>query len=102
MPSRASRFTQVAKVPDIVHGTYAGYQRHRLYGIPQCDDCLTASREYGRATRLTRRYRIARRNAWAKTKTLAALREMAPDLVARLMAEAVDEWEQAHPIKETA
>lgn len=92
----------MAKVPDIDHGTYAGYQRHRLYGIPQCDDCLTASRDHSRRRALQRRYRIARRNAWAKTKTLAALREMAPDLVARLMAEAVDEWERAHPIKETA
>lgn len=34
--------------PDIPHGTYAGYQRHRLYGIPVCDECMTAQRAYKR------------------------------------------------------
>lgn len=28
----------------ITHGTERGYQQHRYYGVPQCDDCREAHR----------------------------------------------------------
>ena len=85
------------KGDDIRHGTYAGYQRHRLYGIPACDDCMAASKEYARRYRLSTRYRRDKRNTYARNKTLTALREMAPDLYHRLYEEAAREWEQLNP-----
>ena len=86
---------------DIEHGTYAGYQRHRLYGIPPCGDCLDANREYMRRYRLQTRYRTSKRNNYARNKTLASIREMAPDLYRRLYEDACTEWEQAHPKEDT-
>lgn len=36
----------------IEHGSARGYNQHRHYGIPQCDECLAARREWKRARRL--------------------------------------------------
>lgn len=84
----------------IDHGTPKGYGQHRLVGEPPCRDCLDAWNASNRdRRRRDPNVKAEGRRKYAHRKTLAAFRDLAPDLYAQLYSEAVAEWDRDNPVE---
>lgn len=72
------------------HGTYAGYQRHRLDGETACGPCRDAARDYAREFRARRDVPAAQRERArqrARNRAVWRLVELHPEDFRRLVAE---------------
>jgi len=72
------------------HGTPAGYQQHRVKGVPQCRPCLAAHRDMMRERRKKKGVRESENRASAvRLRALHRLRALYAADYDRLVA---DEW----------